>query len=230
VQSIMVFSGHGMKEKHMSEPDLSATQSTKFGSRLSQINTRDDMPTNWHNTPIEDFIAAHNFDVPIKAGSLPKLLIVSCIEFRFLPQIPRNFAYVIRSAGGRMSNIPGSEFALSYILANGVRYIVTVGHNDCGMTKVHAFKPRLVAALVDQGWEEGHAHDFIEEHADRYAMDDEIDSLEFEFIRLRSLFKKVEIAPLFVSLSSTRLHLPRWYSTFSSDPRLAGNLAKPSSS
>lgn len=193
---------------------LSATRSIKFGSRLSQIEAPKDLPERWQGTPIEDFIAAHNFEKPIKSSSEPKLLIVSCIEFRFMPQIPRNFAYMIRTAGGRISHIPGSEFALAYILANGVRHIATVGHNDCGMTKVHAFKGKLVEALIEQGWEKEHAHDFIEENAERYAMTDEIDSLEFEFIRLRSLFKKVEIAPLFVSLSTTRLHLPTWFDQY----------------
>jgi len=139
---------------------------------------------------------------------------VSCIEFRFAPQIPANFAYMIRTAGGRISNIPGSEFALAYILANGVRHIATVGHNDCGMTKVETFKPRLKEALVEQGWERDNAESFIEEHAETFAMKDEIDSLEFEFLRMRSLFKKVEIAPLFVSLSSSRLHLPAWYDQY----------------
>jgi len=196
------------------EDDLSATRSIKFNTRLSQLETPVDLPKRWQNTPIEEFIAAHNFDTPIKSGSVPKLLIVSCIEFRFMPQIPRNFAYMIRTAGGRVSHIPSSEFAFAYILANGVRHMTIVGHNDCGMTKVHAFKPRLIDALVDQGWEREHAETFIEENADRFAMKDEIESLEFEFIRLRSLFKKVEIAPLFVSLSSSRLHLPTWYDAY----------------
>ena len=197
--------------------DLSATQSSKFGTRLMQIKEREDLPDNWLSTPIEDFVAAHNFEKPIKSSGVPKLLLVSCIEFRFVPEVPRNFSYVIRTAGGRVSHMPGFEFALAYILANGVRHIVTVGHNDCGMTKVNVFKPRLVAALIEQGWEEGQAHDFIEENAQRFEMSDEIDSLEFEFIRLKSLFKKVEIAPLFVSLASNRLHLPKWYARYASD-------------
>lgn len=121
---------------------------------------------------------------------------------------------MIRTAGGRVSHIPSSEFAFAYILANGVRHITIVGHNDCGMTKVHAFKPRLIEALVDQGWERENAETFIEENADRFAMKDEIDSLEFEFNRLRGLFKKVEIAPLFFSLSSSRLHLPTWFDAY----------------
>ncbi len=194
--------------------DLSATRSIKFGSRLVQLESPEALPQRWRGTPIEDFIAAHNFDKTVRTSSEPKLLVVSCIEFRFTPQIPRNFAYVIRTAGGRISQIPGSEFALAYILANGVRHIVTVGHNDCGMTKVHAFKPRLISALVEQGWDSDKAEKCIEDNSDRFAMKDEIDALEFEFIRLRSLFKNVEIAPLFVSLSSTRLHLPAWYEQY----------------
>lgn len=195
---------------------LSATRSFKFNTRLNPILGPKDMPERWQGTPIDEFISAHNFNKPIEteSGDAPKLLLVSCIEFRFAPQVPANFAYMIRTAGGRISNIPGSEFALAYILANGVKHIATVGHNDCGMTKVEAFKPKLVEALVEQGWERDNAQKFIEENAETFAMKDEIDSLEFEFLRMRSLFKNVEIAPLFVSLSSSRLHIPTWYDQY----------------
>lgn len=197
-----------------SDDHLSATRSFKFNTRLKPLFARDDLPERWLDSPIEEFIAAHNFETPVEEGTTPKLLVVSCIEFRFMPQIPRNFAYMIRTAGGRITQIPGSEFALAYILANGVRHIVTVGHNDCGMTKVEAFKPRLVEALAEQGWEQEHAMNFVEAHADRFAIDDEIDALESEYVRMRSLFQKVEIAPLFVSLSSSRLHLPSWFDKY----------------
>ncbi len=193
---------------------LSATQSHKFISRLAQLTSPNELPERWKGTPIEDFIGAHNFDKEVTeaaVGSTPQLLIVSCMEFRFMPQIPRNFAYMIRTPGGRISNIPGAEFAVAYVIANGVKHIVTVGHNECGMTKVDVFKPKLVDALIDQGWEKEQAHTFIEDNAGNFAIEDEIDSLRFEFLRLREKFKKVEIAPLFVSLSSSRLHLPSWY-------------------
>ncbi len=196
-----------------SEHPLSATHHTKFGKRLRNINDREHIPSRWLETPIEQFIRAHNFDEPVKAAKSPQLLIVSCIEYRFRPEVPAKFAYVMRTAGGKISQLPGAEFALSYILANGVRHIALVGHNDCGMTKVHEFKPKLVAALIEQGWDPAHAGVFIEDNAERFAMDDEIDSLEREFNRLKALFKNVEIAPLFISLSSTRLHIPKWYFT-----------------
>lgn len=195
----------------MSYKHLSATQSFSYGNRLTQLMSREQLPERWKNTPIEEFIAAHNFETPIAAGVDPKLLIVSCIEYRFQPDVPPGFTYVIRSPGGRMSHLAESEFALSYIFAKGVRHIALVGHNDCGMTKVDAFKPNLVQALVDQGWEQSKANDFIENNANQFRMDDEIDALQTEFLSLSSQFNNVEIAPLFVSLASTRLHLPNWY-------------------
>ncbi|MGD9682221.1 MAG: hypothetical protein AB7W16_13630 [Candidatus Obscuribacterales bacterium] len=201
----------------MSDHNPSATQSVKFSDRLDPVESREDLPPHWLDSPIEEFIGAHNFGKEIEGASQPRLLIVSCIEFRFRPQIPNNFAYVIRSAGGRMSNLAGSEFALSYIFAKGVKHIAIVGHNDCGMTKVDQFKPALIEALIDQGWEKEKAGAFIEENAGRFAMDDEIESLRREFLRLRSLFNNVVIAPLFVSLASNRLHIPSWHAIYKSD-------------
>lgn len=198
----------------MPENNPSATRSIKFSKRLDPLESREDLPALWLDTPIEELIGAHNFGKEIEGASQPRLLIVSCIEFRFTPQIPNNFAYVIRSAGGRMSNLAGSEFALSYIFAKGVRHIAIVGHNDCGMTKVDEFKPSLIEALIDQGWKKEKAAAFIEENAGGFAMDDEIESLRREFLRLRSLFNNVVIAPLFVSLSSNRLHIPSWHSLY----------------
>ncbi|MBZ0188906.1 MAG: hypothetical protein K8F91_21865, partial [Candidatus Obscuribacterales bacterium] len=105
----------------------------------------------------------------------------------------------------------------SYILAKGVRHIALVGHNDCGMTKVEEFKPKLIEALIEQGWEPEKASACIEENAERFAMSDEIDSLRKEFLRLKKSFNKVQIVPLFASLASTRLHLPSWYSLHNED-------------
>lgn len=42
-------------------------------------------------------------------------------------------------------------------------------------------------------------------------MSDEIDGLRREYIRLRRLFKKVTIAPMFVDLADTKLFIPTWY-------------------
>ena len=192
----------------MSRKELSATHHAAYGSRLFQITEESAIPTRWRDTPIESLIAAHNFEKVIPPAENPKLMIVTCIEYRFNPQVPHSFAYVVRKAGGRLL---GSEFALAYTLAKGVEHVVLIGHNDCGMTKVEQAKPMLIDALVNQGWDHTAAALYVKHNAPKYMIADEIDALEAEYLRLTKLFKKVEIAPLFVSIASTHLHLPTWY-------------------
>lgn len=197
--------------------DLSATTSIKTVGRIMPLETPDDLPTRWRGTPLEEFVAAHNFQGDIESCTNPRMLLVSCIEFRFRPIIPSGFSYVMRTAGGRLSNLNGAEFALSYVLSKGVRHIALVGHNDCGMTKIGGMKPQLIQALVEQGWDRSKASDFIEKNMEQFSITDEIDSLKKEFMMLREEFKNVVIAPLFASLSSERLHLPSWYRHYDPD-------------
>jgi carbonic anhydrase len=200
----------------MTNEFLSATQNMNFGVRLKQINTPEDVPPQWVNTPIADLIGAHNFNKPVESTGEPKLLLVTCIEYRFQPEIPPMWAYVNRCAGGRLT---GSEFSVSYILAKGVKHMALIGHNDCGMTKVEEYKPALIDALVGQRWDRERAEDFVEQNAARFAMSDEIDGQKREFKRLQQLFPEIEIAPLFVSIASMRLHIPKWYLEYMKESR-----------
>jgi len=118
------------------------------------------------------------------------------------------FAYVLRRASGRLI---GAEFSLAYILSAGVKHICLVGHNDCGMTKVEENKQRMINALIEQGWYPDRAAEFINTQAGMHQMKDELDGLEWEYKRLRRLFRNVVIAPLFVDLSNTQLYIPNWY-------------------
>lgn len=199
---------------------LGVTQSIKFNTRLTSIDSMDDIPEHWRNSPISALIESHNFGKEIEVTGEPKLLISTCIEFRYRPAVPSAYAYVIRRASGRLL---GSEFSLVYALSKGVKHVVLIAHNDCGMTKVSSHRPGMIAALVDQGWDSERADEFVNMHAGRYHIEDEVDSLKREFYRLKRLFKKVEIAPLFVSLSSQRLHIPNWYLDFIKKPDL-GNV------
>jgi len=69
--------------------------------------------------------------------------------------------------------------------------------------------PAMYAYLIRRA--SGRLIGYVSMHAGRYAIEDEVDSLEAEYFRLKSLFKKIELAPLFVSLSSQKLYLPNWY-------------------
>ncbi len=118
------------------------------------------------------------------------------------------YSYVIRRASGRLI---GSEFSVAYVLARGVEYVVMIGHNDCGMTKVPEAAPAMVDTLVREGWHRDRAEEFIRYQSARYVMEDELSALEHEYIRLKRLFKKTHFAPLFVCLADQKLYIPKWY-------------------
>jgi carbonic anhydrase len=192
---------------HASIP--SVTDDPRYKDKLIDIVRPDDVPPLWKGTPIEQLILSQNFHLPIAAtDGKPQLLIATCMEFRYALPIPRMYAYVMRRAGGR---IIGSEFSVAYTLAKGVKYLALIGHNDCGMTKVWDAAPQMAKALVEYGWEQSLAEDFIERHADRYVVDDELDALKQEYYRLRGIFKGLTVAPLFVSLGDNKIHVPCWF-------------------
>ena len=181
----------------------------RYKDQLMSIETASDIPEEWRHTPIEALIRSENFGQPIpELVQSPQLLITACIEFRYALPIPRMYAYVIRRASGRLN---GSEFSMAYVLAQGVRHLALIGHNDCGMTKVKEAKPRLIDALVEQGWNRERAEDFINGQAARHQMKDELDGLRREYSRLKRLFKNLVIAPMFVDLADTHLFIPKWY-------------------
>ncbi len=181
----------------------------RYTDRLVPMTCPEDIPLEWRNSPIEALIRSENMGQPIaETVGQPQLLIATCIEFRYALPIPRMYAYVIRRASGRLV---GSEFSMAYILAKGVQHLALIGHNDCGMTKVAENRVPMIAALIAQGWAPDRAEDFINAQAARHSMADELDGLKREYIRLRRIFKKLVIAPLFVDLADTRLFVPRWY-------------------
>lgn len=180
----------------------------RYKGRLQPIASPGDIPIEWRNTPIEKLINSENFGQKIPEGKSPELLIAACIEFRYALPIPRQFAYVIRRASGRLV---GSEFSISYVLSAGVRHVALIGHNDCGMTKVLEKQDDLIRALIEQGWSPDRAQDFIHSQSARHMMKDELDGLRREYVRLRRLFKRLTIAPLFVDLHDTMLYVPTWY-------------------
>lgn len=180
----------------------------KYKESLIEVKSREEIPEAWRDTPIESFIMAQNFGWPIVSTGKVELLIATCIEFRYALPVPRMYAYVIRRASGR---VIGSEFSVGYTLSQGVKYLVMIGHNDCGMSKVYEKAPSVVQAFIDQGWEPEIAEEYVSKQASRHAINDELDALRTEYIRLTNVFRKLTIAPLFVCLHDSRLYIPKWY-------------------
>lgn len=182
-----------------------------YREKLFEIRFSADIPKRWAGTPIEAFIQSQNFGYPLQPQPDPQCLIASCIEFRFALAVPAMYAYVIRSAGGRLI---GSEFAVGYVLSRGVKFILLIAHNDCGMTKIAHHGPGIVEAFVAQGWDRARAEEYVASHAGRFAIKDELEGLEQEYHRLKRLLKNVHVAPLFLNLSDKHVHIPKWYHRF----------------
>ena len=72
----------------------------------------------------------------------------------------------MRQASGRLT---GAEFTVAYVLTKGVRHLALIGHNDCGMTKVHEHSAAMESALVQQGWDADRARDYVTMNGPRYA-------------------------------------------------------------
>lgn len=181
----------------------------KYRDRLKEFHTKEDIPQEWRDTPIEAFIMSQNFGWPVQPSGHPEVLIATCIEFRYALPIPRMYAYVIRRASGR---VIGSEFSVGYTMAKGVKNLIMIGHNDCGMSKMSENAPSVIAAFMEQGWSNEAAEAYVKKHGTRHAIEDELESLKDEYVRVKALFPKLNIAPLFVCLHDGRLYLPTWYS------------------
>lgn len=185
----------------------SAIQDDRYAGKLKPINFTQDIPERWRDTPIEKFIVSHNFDRGAEISGKPELMLVTCIDYRITPKI-EHFAYVLRRASGSLA---GLEFELSYALSKGVKHLVILGHNDCGMTKVPEHREPILNALVEQGWSNSSAENFIDKHAPNYAIPGELEALEAEYDRICGMFNNLEVAPLFISLKENKIYLPTFY-------------------
>ena len=183
----------------------------KFKDKLVELLSSADIPARWIGTPIEQFVQAQNFGYPLHPQNRPQVLIVTCMEYRYSMPVPSNYAYIIRTPGGRLIN---QELALGYVMFRGVTNILLIAHDDCGMTHLVEHQCEIVNALVEQGWNRHKTQEWVKSEIAKLAVKDELDALEQEYHRLKSQFKNVHVAPLFLTLSDKRVYLPKWYHEF----------------
>jgi hypothetical protein len=183
----------------------------RYSDQLVELMSSADIPDRWRGTPIEQIIQALNFGYPLHPQLTPCVLIVSCMEFRFSLPIPANYGYVIRTPGGRLTD---GELAVGYVLSKGVSNILLIAHNDCGMTHLTEQSAAIVRAFVGQGWPEASAANFVKAQIEKQGIVNELEAQENEYHRLKKLFKKVHVAPLFLTLEDKKVYLPRWYVEF----------------
>ena len=120
--------------------------------------------------------------------------------------MPDNFAFIIRAGG---ANMKFSEFKVSYAIAVGkVNYIALIGHNNCGMVNLISRKTEFINGLVDiAGWKRERAEEHFMQFAPMFEIGNEINFILSETKRLRLLYPKIVIAPMFYLVEDNKLYL-----------------------
>ncbi|AEF95302.1 carbonic anhydrase [Desulfotomaculum nigrificans CO-1-SRB] len=174
--------------------------------QIVPVNTREDIFSQYLDTPIGDLIEYHNFGKPFEKKYVhADILIGMCMDNRKHLNIPEKFAYIIRTGGGNMRL---SEFKVSYAVAvGGVRAIALIGHNNCGMVNLMSKEQKFVDGLVEVGWDRKAAEDHFRHFAPMFEIGNEIDFLLAETNRIRQRYPKVLVAPLFYQVEDNRLYL-----------------------
>lgn len=174
-------------------------------NRLIEISRKTDIVEKYKDTPIGLLLEYHNLNRPFERYSAAPLLVGMCIDNRKRLCIPENFTFIIRSAGANLRN---NEFQVSFTVAmKGVKYLAIIGHNECAMRDLYSHKDQMVDGLVEAGWDIEKARQHFEEFAPKLQIGDEITFVLTEVKRIREIYPRLCVAPLFYNVHDNRLYL-----------------------
>jgi carbonic anhydrase len=177
-------------------------------NRLAPVSTAEDILPDYRGTPIGLLLEYHNLGRSYDTYTSAQMLIGMCMDNRKHLRIPDNFAYIIRAGG---ANLRHSEFKVSYAIAvGGARAIALIGHNQCGMVNLEARRELFVKGLVDNaGWQRAAAEEHFERFAPTFEIQNEVDFVLSEAVRLRALYPKIQVAPMIYLVEDGLLYLVR---------------------
>lgn len=159
-------------------------------------------------TPIEDLLLFHNEKKSVPSGyDNPQLLISLCMDQRISLNLPRGFAFTLRTPGSRLQ---GLEFAVSYAIAMAeVRTLAVIGHTDCAMTKVQDLKERFVKQLDDwhDQWDAQDALKHFEQWAPVFYIKDMKEHIRSQVAWISKIFPDLLVAPLIYRVEDHHLVL-----------------------
>ncbi len=175
-------------------------------NQLLEINSSEDIPEDYQDTPIGLFLEYHNLGRPFDVYSQAKLLVGMCMDNRKHLNIPDNFAFIIRAGG---ANLRYSEFKVSFAVAvGGVSTIALIGHDQCGMVNLASKKDAFVQGLVERGgWDPKEAEEHFLNYCTLYDIGHEVDFVSSEAKRLRVRYPKVLVVPMIYKIEDNRLYL-----------------------
>jgi carbonic anhydrase len=174
--------------------------------KIISISKQEDIPQKYLNTPIEKLLLYNNFGIPFDNYDCAKLLIGMCMDNRNQLRIPENFAFIIRTGG---ANIRYSEFKVSYAIAvGGVKFIMILSHNNCGMVNLMSKKKSFVNGLVENAnWDRVKAEDHFMNYAPMFELDNGEQFVIDEAERLRKKYNGIIVVPAYYQIEDNKVHL-----------------------
>jgi carbonic anhydrase len=173
--------------------------------RLIPIVKCADIPRKYRGTSVGRLLEYQNLERPFQKYDKAQLLVGMCMDSRKHLRIPENFAFILRTGG---ANLRYSEFKVSYAIAvGGVRCVVLLGHDQCGMVNLMSRKEQFISGLVTgAGWTRERAEEHFMNLAPMHEIDNEIEFTLSETQRLKRKYPKIMVAPLFYKLREDRLY------------------------
>ena len=169
------------------------------------VDVLDDILPEYRGTPIELLFRYHNLKEPqpVSTGA-PMLFVAMCMDNRKTLNVPREFAYVLRTAGARLR---GNEFELTFAIAiGGVSTVALIGHTDCGMSTVLEKRAAFVDGLVERAQiHPGRAERHFDSLAGAYAIASPIESTMRQAAAVHRHLPGVLVAPLLYRVEDDRL-------------------------
>lgn len=174
-------------------------------TKLISITSIEDILPTYRNTPIGLLLEYHNLNRKFETYDKAQLLVGMCMDNRKHLNIPDNFSFILRSGGG---NLRYSEFKVSYAIAVGkVSHIALIAHNYCGMVNLAARKAEFINGLVETaGWEKKKAEEHFMHFSPMFEIGSETDFTLSETKRLRLIYPKITIAPLYYRVEDNKLY------------------------
>lgn len=175
-------------------------------NRLIAIKKINDIPDVYLNTPLALLLEYHNLNREFESYSNAQLLVGMCMDNRKHLHMPDNFAFIIRSGG---ANLRYSEFKVSFAVSvGGVKHIALIGHSNCGMVNLASNKDIFIEKLSENaGWTTEQAEEHFNNYAPMFEINNEIDFILSETVRLRLRYPKILIAPMYYKLEDNFLYL-----------------------
>lgn len=175
-------------------------------NRLLPVQSKEDIPARYQDTPIGFLLEYHNLDRPFEDYQNAHLLVGMCMDNRKHLHMPDNFSFIIRTGG---ANLRYSEFKVSFAISiGGVRHIALIGHTHCGMVNLISRKEQFINGLVEAtGWDRTQAEDHFLHFAPMFEIGNETDFILSETKRLRLRYPKIMIAPMLYRVEDNRLYL-----------------------